>query len=263
MKWLVLVLLLLNIGLFGFLWTNPQFGAPPLAGPAYQPAGVPGLTLLGESGAPPPQRVPDEVDLTSPSDAPEQRSAEIGNAEIESGPRQPAATSAGDAVQSAAIDACARVGPVGRRQRAQELRGLFADQALAGQIVQETRSELRHWVHLRGATSRDEARDLVAQLEDRGFTDYLILNDPDELHTISLGVFRNRNRSERLLQQLREAHFPAGLSPRPVEITVFWLEFKGLSADQAATLETLAADYGGTDLGLVACADSARQLTPG
>lgn len=262
MKWLVLVLLLLNVALFGFLWSNPQFGEPRVVESAYQATDVPGLVLLSEVPDPPKSGSATWSDgdadaLPSGSGAPPEAAQvppdSVAAADAASTPQTDRVVPQGP-VEDAQAATCYRVGPVVRRDDALELQRRFAGAALSGTVAEETRTELRHWIHLRGATSRQEARDLIMQLDERGFTDHLILNDPDELHTISLGVFRDRDRSERLLQQLRDAHFPAGLSPREVQTRVFWVEFPGLADGQRRTLEELVAAQRNSEIGVAGCA---------
>lgn len=262
MKWLVLVLLLLNVALCGFLWSNPQFGEPRVVEATYQAADVPSLVLLSEIPDPPKSGSAvwpngDAETLPSGSSVPpavaQVAQDPVAVADPAPGPQteEVVPQEPGEDAQTAT---CYRVGPVVRREDALELQRRFAGAALSGTVAEETRTELRHWIHLRGATSRQEARDLIMQLDERGFTDHLILNDPDELHTISLGVFRDRDRSERLLQQLREARFPAGLSPREVQTKVFWVEFPELANGQRRALEELVAAQRNTEIGVAGCA---------
>ncbi len=253
MKWFVAALLTLNLALFGFLRMNPQFGVPDSVEQEYVAADVPSLVLLDEAA----DSVGEGVD--SFGEAANQPVSDIEDSADRIAVDAPADMAGEASVDAATVAAgganrrCIRVGPIGRQSRAEELLVLLDENGLPGKVVRETGSELRHWIHLRGAASREEARDLVAQLEERGFTDYLILNDPDELHTISLGVFRDRERSERLLTQLRNAHFPAGLSPRQVQTAVYWLEIAQLPATGAATVTEILVRQGEPGAGVVDC----------
>lgn len=239
MKRFVLLLLGANIVFFGVIATRPEVVKPPTSGlpAAPLPQAVPGLVLISEHdgtlefressvvAVPEPPAAPTELKPVVAQAAPADSVADTDTVPTEN----PAASANPQVTAQAVLEACFRVGPIPKKANAQALAAAVGRKKGDGKIIGETVTEARYWVHLSGAQSLKEAGDLVSQLEARGFTDHLIMREPEFLHAISLGVFRDRVRGERLLKQLQDAFFPARLSTREVKREVFWVACLNIS----------------------------------
>lgn len=242
MKWIVGLLLLCNLAMFGYLTLFPNMlGSTAEETPAVAVPGTASLVLAEEFEGTLELRRPAVQAPSAPMVEAVEKGEENAQPENESGTlaqgAQPVAAAPpqrdppGVAEQSLTTS-CLRVGPFSQTGRVTEIAAEFEANDLNADLAEEKISEVRHWVHLSGAQSREEARDLVTQLESKGFIDHLIMNDPEHLHAISLGVFRDLPRGERLLGQLQDASFPAQLSPREVTRTLYWLETKNVAREE-------------------------------
>lgn len=198
---LIVLLIVLNVGVAAWWISRPE--PPPPASPA-QPAGVPRLQLLSESGNP-----------AAPAVAP-------SPASVRSAPA-PSVSSAPAAVVAAAPAQCFSIGP-------------FADQAAAGAAAtrigsQITRGKPRevpgktaqgYNVVLPPQADREAAQALAQRIGAAGFDDYLVANSGAQSNGIALGRYRSREGAERRQSALRAAGFDAQLQPIGNEGAAQW-----------------------------------------
>lgn len=146
----------------------------------------------------------------------------------------PAAVPSADAVTGAARPSdlavllgrsCVTVGPF--------LAGSEAGAAL--QDVQEggMRAELRstdgevfvgHWVQIRNLPSRSVGNEMIAQLKEGGIGDAYLVETEEEGLKISLGLFAELARAERIELQAKSLGLPADISPRMRDATLFYVD---------------------------------------
>lgn len=177
---LIVLLFVLNLGVAAW-WVTRSAPEPPL--PPELPAGVARLQLV------------DEPRAKSASPA--------------SGTPSPAVAAA-----PAEPQACFSLGP-------------FADAAAANSVLekirpQTARSKLRevpgvsssgYRIVLPSAATREEAQANAQRIGAAGFNDFLIINSGEEINSIALGRYRNRESAERRLSALQAAGFPAQMLP--------------------------------------------------
>lgn len=117
----------------------------------------------------------------------------------------------------------------------------------------EREEQVRWWIHLPPQPTRENADRKLAELRRRHVTDYsVIAGGEPEAYTVSLGLFRERERAERYLETLRgQGVRTAVLSDTPRALTRQWLRVR--DADDAARerLEAMRRRLGAEDL--VAC----------
>jgi hypothetical protein len=216
MKYLVFVLLVLNVLMFVWLKNQPETGdyiaqARPLTGERLQ--------MLGEASA---------VDQSgiAPAGKP--------------GRAAPVVTFVGVA--------CYTLGPFASETGAREANETLASLGLATQQREGTRRELTgHWVYLPPFASRADAKKVTALLKARGIKDYLIVpNGPNE-NAISLGFFRSRDSAEQHYARISAL----GLNPikeeRYKENSGLWLDFSSPNRPPLpdAIVDALQQQYGG------------------
>jgi len=108
-----------------------------------------------------------------------------------------------------------------------------ADAALAGYQGEGMRASVRstegqlfvgHWVQIRNIPDRDSGNQMLAKLREGGLGDaYLVPTDEDGLK-ISLGLFGERSRAERVELQAKSMDLPADITPRMREATIFYVD---------------------------------------
>jgi hypothetical protein len=212
---LIVLLIVLNAGVAAWWISRPEPLPPAL--PA-QPAGVPRLQLLSESGktAVPP--------LTPAPSAP--------------APPPPATVAA--AAEPAAPAQCFSVGP-------------FADQAAAGSAATRIGSQITRGnprevpgktaqgynVVLPSQANREAAQALAQRIGAAGFDDYLVVNSGAQANGIALGRYRSREGAERRQSALRAAGFDAQLQPIGNEgAAQWWLDVAAAAGVTASGLRS-------------------------
>lgn len=81
-----------------------------------------------------------------------------------------------------------------------------------------------HWVLVPGIPTREQAEAMVASLNQAGIDDVFLSVADDGGFNISLGLFSELARAERMRNQARELEVPATILPRTREGTVFWVD---------------------------------------
>ena len=81
-----------------------------------------------------------------------------------------------------------------------------------------------HWVQIRNIPDRDAGNQMLDKLRDGGLGDaYLVDTDEDGLK-ISLGLFGERPRAERVELQAKSLDLPVDISPRMRDATVYFVD---------------------------------------
>ncbi len=81
-----------------------------------------------------------------------------------------------------------------------------------------------HWVQIRNISDRAAGNEILAKLRDGGLGDaYLVPTEEDGLK-ISLGLFGEKSRAERIELQAKSMDLPADITPRMRDATVFFVD---------------------------------------
>jgi hypothetical protein len=81
-----------------------------------------------------------------------------------------------------------------------------------------------HWVQIRGVPNEETANQMLATLTAGGLNDAYLVRTEDEGMKISLGLFGDVERAERIELQARSLDLPADISPRTREGTVYFVD---------------------------------------
>ena len=81
-----------------------------------------------------------------------------------------------------------------------------------------------HWVQIRNVPSEAEGNAMLKKLADGGLTDAYLVRTDDEGLKISLGLFGDIERAERIELQARSLDLPADITPRTREGSVFFVD---------------------------------------
>ena len=108
-----------------------------------------------------------------------------------------------------------------------------AEAAMAGFDSEGMRTSMRttegqlfvgHWVQIRNIPSREAGNTMLAKLRDGGLGDaYLVATDDDGLK-ISLGLFGEKSRAERVELQAKSMDLPADITPRMRDAIIFYVD---------------------------------------
>lgn len=214
---LIVLLIVLNLGAAAWWISRPEPLPPAL--PA-QPAGVPRLQLLSESGK--------AAAAVPPAPAPTASVAPIIAAPAAAPIAEPVAPAQCFSVgpfadQAAARSAAARLGSQASRSNAREIPGKAAQ---------------GYNVVLPPQADREAAQALAQRIGAAGFDDYLVVNSGAQTNGIALGRYRSREGAERRQSALRAAGFDAQLQPVGNEgAAQWWLDVAAAAGVTASGLQ--------------------------
>jgi len=195
MKNLLFILLLANI--LYFVW-----------GMVAEDSAEPGIAVVSESDLGPP------LDVTTNRDA--EAAASVG-----------AVLGSGEPSALAAVvgRSCVTVGPFKA--------SADADTALTQYTGEGMRASLRsaqgqifvgHWVMIRDVADRETGNEILQKLKQGGLSDaYLVPNEEGGLN-VSLGLFGELDRAEKVELQAKSLDLPADITPRTREGSVFFID---------------------------------------
>ena len=154
------------------------------------------------------------------------------------------ADAAADAVPAdAAEQRCLRVGPIAEGGLADTLRGSLAARGIGVVLTsEEGQIWVGHWVQLESVASRQEADAVAARLAAGGLPDaYVLQNSPP--FSVSLGVFRDRERADAVVAQARKLGFRPQVTDRYRAGLQFWLNLT-IPAGMAITTDEIGRQAG-------------------
>lgn len=236
MRNLVLLLLLANIVFFAW---NHWVAEPPANGATqFRESELgPRLELVEEPSGEPVGEAGDELQPSAeePSQGDAAQADEAPDTEFPADdPAPPARERAAERPPAAPVAACLSVGPFSAAESGEEVlarvRGLGGDAELRS-VTEEV--FLGHWVQIRNIPTREESNRQVAVLQEAGFEDAYPLPEDDGERTISLGLFSDEERAERLREQTAELGLNPEVVPQTRETTTWWVDVR-LDPDQAA-----------------------------
>ena len=120
---------------------------------------------------------------------------------------------------------CVSIGPFTDSPEAQ---GVFRDYRNEGMRVSVRSTEgevfVGHWVQIRDIPNREAGNAMIDQLVAGGLTDAYLVPTDDEGLKISLGLFGEMNRAERVELQAKSLNMAAEITPRMRETTLYFVD---------------------------------------
>ncbi|MGB5260762.1 MAG: hypothetical protein WBO34_09605 [Gammaproteobacteria bacterium] len=144
---------------------------------------------------------------------------------------------------------CRALGPFREQEKVKDVADRLGERGLDPLVRPvENRVENGYWIYLSGK-SKEHAREIVRQLEDHNDTEYYVGMG----YFISLGTFRDIERAEIRLEDLREKGFDDAILEQRYRTRVdYWLELPGDAAG-IELLEGLTGEIPGLEVHAVAC----------
>ena len=108
-----------------------------------------------------------------------------------------------------------------------------ADTAVAAYEREGMRASLRttqgqvfigHWVQIRNIPDRDIGNEMIEKLQSGGISDVYLIDDEDGKLKISLGLFGEMSRAEKIELQAKSLDLPADVTPRMQDATIFYVD---------------------------------------
>ena len=226
MRYLVYLLLVANLGYFAWNWFQPS-ASPLEVRPAPVPPDVHQLVLLSERSTVAAKGAPGEPNEPAAQVRSEPVAAMEPVAGVQAEPQVQQAAQAAptvpEAVAAPAENICQTLGPFLKKH---DVTAVFALLARNGYQVNVRDSDTRvpngYWVYL-PAMQASQARRIVADLDAHGMTDYFI----GKQNYISLGIFSDKDKAERRLQEVKRLGYAPKLDQRYRTRDVYWLDVDG------------------------------------
>lgn len=230
MRWICLLLLLANLGYFGWMLDQRTREEVRYQTSALDvPDNVPRLQLVSELEHPPVRQIVVPAEITA-EDTPEEDSATLS--EVEDSPALVTILPGiGDELPESLLmltqletNACFSFGPFTDHDRA----GDFLDWLKARQAHSSLRREaddgnLLFWVYLK-PRSNAEARATLDELRDQGVQDISLMDSGDLKNAISLGLFSTQASVNRRLRELENKGHQPVVVPYDQGDTVYWVD---------------------------------------
>lgn len=267
MKWLCILLLLANVGYFGWELNRRIYGDTAHAAPSPPrplPEGVQHLKLLAElkqlpetrnqantvaEAAPVDDATPAVAQADSPSAAAPQ--APLATAEPvpidednvdgdNGGTAADAGPTAADEPSSSSVastGSCLSVGPFKTEDELAALRRELSGTVRQMQPRTEERQERKHfWVYLEPLESDARAEERLRELRNKGVEDLFLVRKGEMKNAISLGVFRSQESVANRLAEIKDRGYQPLVVPRYEAQTVYWLD---LAVDSGSSTDAL------------------------
>lgn len=129
---------------------------------------------------------------------------------------------------------CVSIGPLKTSADADTVLAEYrADGMRASMRTTEGQVFVGHWVQIRNIPSREEGNAILQKLAAGGLGDAYLVPTDDEGLKISLGLFGEKSRAERIELQAKSMDLQADITPRMRDATVFFVDI-GLSPGKGA-----------------------------
>ncbi|MCB1747682.1 MAG: hypothetical protein KDK06_10930 [Gammaproteobacteria bacterium] len=229
MKWLALVLLVANLGLFGWQYSRQVDEATREV-----------MTRKPAATDAPPLQLLSELDRLPP----------LKDAAAAEAVRTPPSAEVNELVEPA--DRCLDIGPFDAAADRDRLRDWLRDYvARTASRSENVRQRRFFWVYLEPTTD-EAAQANLDDLRNRGVTDYMLIRRGELKNAISLGLFRSQDSVNRRLAEMSEKGYKPVVVPKFETTEKFWLAAQ-LAAGNEDSLDIPSALLGTAEARPVSC----------
>lgn len=210
MRIVLMLLVLANLGVFAWLQWYGGDAADRLPAGRVDTGLGDGLVLVSERQEMATQEASTGVVETSPQTADEPLAAT-------------------DEAAGEVVSRCATVGPFDQLDLAQLAQQRLAELDMAAE-VRESGGQIRSgfWVYLPPFTSRNAAKQVEAELRERGVRDLFIVTGSEQRNAISLGLFSTPDRADQRAAEIGRLGYTPRVAERFRDATVYWVDFREL-----------------------------------
>jgi hypothetical protein len=120
---------------------------------------------------------------------------------------------------------CVSIGPFANNADSERVLQEYLTEGLRA-AVRSTQEQVfvEHWVQIRNIPSRDVGNNMVKKLVEGGLTDAYLMPENEQGLAISLGLFADMARAQRVELQAESLELPAEVVPRMRDATVFYVD---------------------------------------
>jgi hypothetical protein len=158
---------------------------------------------------------------------------------------------------------CTSIGPFGDIASSARVAGLLHSRGYnPRQRAEEGETVEGYWVFVGGAESEDDAAQLVARLEMKGFTDAHVMKNFSTNRRISVGMFSTRERAEKRAAAISNLGLQPEIGERKFPGTIYWVDVVRNSGDSALPPEYLFAEVGHSKVVMQDCPAEVPSAAP-
>ena len=122
---------------------------------------------------------------------------------------------------------CRTLGPFSTRDEAGAVARQMAETHLAASQRRTTQSDLSgYWVLMPPRKTDDEASDMLMALNRQGFDDAWLFQKGELARAISLGLYSRVSNAKRRAEQVRAAGFDVWVKPQQRDLVMYWLDYR-------------------------------------
>ncbi len=120
---------------------------------------------------------------------------------------------------------CVTLGPFKTGADAEAVLGDYERDGMRGSVrTAQGKVFVGHWVQIRNIPNRETGNAMLERLKSGGLGDAYLMDTEDEGLKISLGLFGEASRAERIELQAKSLELPADVTPRIRDATVFFVD---------------------------------------
>jgi SPOR domain len=151
---------------------------------------------------------------------------------------------------------CYTLGPFKARDDANAVRGQLKTVGIAAnRRMSKDNSRKGFWVLLPPAVSRQQAREYINELKDKGITDYFLVVTGEQSNAVSLGVFAQSDSAQRRLEEITQMGFKPKIQNVDLPLREYWLDWPADQTLTPAVLEKIRKQYSGVGQTQRACSN--------
>lgn len=199
MRYLLILLLLVNVLLFGWMAMHPVTEEAKVLPPV--PPDIVQLRLLSEK----------QLAGSTPDEKPVVQ--EIATVNEGQEPLEIARS-------------CYTLGPMLSKKALEKLRSRLEEQGYSVQTRSiEQQETAGYWVYLAPYENRKQALEIAAELARKGIKDYYVVTDKEYRNAVSLGLFSDKGRANRRMAHIRTLGYQPRKMVRYRDRTYHWLDY--------------------------------------
>jgi len=122
--------------------------------------------------------------------------------------------------------ACYSIGPFVQEKSVKSVSSILTELGMVTTYKSETRREISgYWVYIPPLPSRDDARNVISMLKERGLKDFLIVSNGENRNAISLGFFGTKDGAQQHQTRMKTLGLNPIMEESYRQSNGFWLDF--------------------------------------
>ena len=149
------------------------------------------------------------------------------------------ALNSGSTMANAGSLSCYKIGPFSQRSNVEAVSKRYRGSGVTTKLSATTdREYVGDMIYIESQETRQAALDIARDLERKGISDYMVLNEPGKENALSLGVYGLKQNASRIKSRVEALNYTVKSEARFLKRTLYWLHNEQLSSTGALDLLT-------------------------